>query len=201
MVYSFGFLIFVVLVVFVFFRCKHYVHIVILFISVWRVVKEMMTTSAWKDREHPCQILKIMFCYLQVSLYHLINTEPVFLVICDLICPCIFCLCCIVYKGNDGQKRRRLESSGRENQSPKPSSSGRVTEQQTKPDTPVVPSVRSRVQLLTRKQDGNQLLLILLLFFSKGSFQNSFPHVLAAEISEKATLWITAYWNWTFKNK
>ncbi|XP_041852757.1 anillin isoform X3 [Melanotaenia boesemani] len=55
---------------------------------------------------------------------------------------------------NDGQKRRRLEASGQENRSPKPSSSGRLAELETKPDTPIVPSVRSRVQLLTQRRDG-----------------------------------------------
>ncbi|KAM4572183.1 anillin, actin binding protein 2 isoform 2-T2 [Odontesthes bonariensis] len=56
---------------------------------------------------------------------------------------------------NDGQKRRRLEAAGQENRSPKPSSSGRLTELETKPDTPMVPSVRSRVQLLTQRRDGD----------------------------------------------
>lgn len=64
---------------------------------------------------------------------------------------------------NDGQKRRRLESAGRENHSPKPSSSGRIIELQTKPDTPMVPSVRSRVQLLTQKRDGSEPFFFFLL--------------------------------------
>ncbi|XP_074533005.1 anillin, actin binding protein 2 isoform X2 [Halichoeres trimaculatus] len=55
---------------------------------------------------------------------------------------------------NDGQKRRRLEASGQENRSPKPSTSGRRVELETKPDTPMVPSVRSRVHLLTQRQEG-----------------------------------------------
>lgn len=73
----------------------------------------------------------------------------------------------IMYKGKDGQKRRRLESAGRENHSPKPSSSGRQLELQTKPDTPMVPSVRSRVQLLTQKRGGNQPVFTFKLFFIK----------------------------------
>ncbi|KAF3854244.1 hypothetical protein F7725_022299 [Dissostichus mawsoni] len=48
---------------------------------------------------------------------------------------------------NDGQKRRRLEAAGQENCSPKPSS-GRKAELETKPDTPMVSSVRSRGELL-----------------------------------------------------
>lgn len=58
---------------------------------------------------------------------------------------------------NDGQKRRRLEAAGQENRSPKPSSSGRQAELETKPDTPMVPSVRSRVQQLTQRRDGNPI--------------------------------------------
>ncbi|XP_038561791.1 anillin isoform X6 [Micropterus salmoides] len=56
---------------------------------------------------------------------------------------------------NDGQKRRRLEAAGEENRSPKPSSSGRLAELDTKPDTPMVPSVRSRVQQLSQRREGN----------------------------------------------
>ncbi|XP_028441724.1 anillin, actin binding protein 2 isoform X6 [Perca flavescens] len=55
---------------------------------------------------------------------------------------------------NDGQKRRRLEAAGQENRSPKPSSSVRQAEVETKPDTPMVPSVRSRVQQLTQRREG-----------------------------------------------
>ncbi|XP_073327474.1 anillin, actin binding protein 2 isoform X3 [Pagrus major] len=55
---------------------------------------------------------------------------------------------------NDGQKRRRLGAAGQENRSPKPSSSGRIAELETKPDTPMVPSVRSRVQQLTQRREG-----------------------------------------------
>ncbi|KAI4825313.1 hypothetical protein KUCAC02_020999 [Chaenocephalus aceratus] len=54
---------------------------------------------------------------------------------------------------NDGQKRRRLEASGQENCSPKPSS-GRKAELEAKPDTPMVSSVRSRVQQLTQGREG-----------------------------------------------
>ncbi|KAM9753836.1 anillin, actin binding protein 2 isoform 2-T2 [Menidia menidia] len=57
---------------------------------------------------------------------------------------------------NDGLKRRRLEAAGQENRSPKQTSSGRLAELETKPDTPIVPSVRSRVQLLTQR-DGAPL--------------------------------------------
>ncbi|RVE72304.1 hypothetical protein OJAV_G00060520 [Oryzias javanicus] len=57
-------------------------------------------------------------------------------------------------ESNDGQKRPRLESAGQENRSPKPSSSGRLAELQAKPDTPIVPSVRSRVQLFSQTQEG-----------------------------------------------
>ncbi|XP_023117512.2 anillin isoform X1 [Amphiprion ocellaris] len=60
-------------------------------------------------------------------------------------------------EANDGQKRRRLEASGQENRSPKPSSSGRLAELEMKPDTPMVPSVRSRVQQLTQRRDGAPL--------------------------------------------
>nr|XP_033490095.1 uncharacterized protein si:dkey-30c15.10 isoform X2 [Epinephelus lanceolatus] len=55
---------------------------------------------------------------------------------------------------NDGQKRRRLEAAGQENRSPKPSSSGRLAELEMKPDTPMVPSVRTRVQQLTQRREG-----------------------------------------------
>ncbi|XP_043980772.1 anillin isoform X3 [Gambusia affinis] len=56
----------------------------------------------------------------------------------------------------DGLKRRRLEAAGQENLTPEASSSGRLAEFQAKPDTPVIPSVRSRVQLLTQRKDGNE---------------------------------------------
>uniref|UniRef100_A0A674N058 Anillin, actin binding protein 2 n=1 Tax=Takifugu rubripes TaxID=31033 RepID=A0A674N058_TAKRU len=56
--------------------------------------------------------------------------------------------------GSDGQKRRRVEPAGRENRSPEASSSGRLAGLQTRAEPPTVPSVRSRVQLLTRRQDG-----------------------------------------------
>ncbi|KAM6926330.1 anillin, actin binding protein 2 isoform 2-T2 [Lycodopsis pacificus] len=55
---------------------------------------------------------------------------------------------------DDGQKRRRLEAAGQENRSPKASSSGRLAELDTKPDTPMVPSIRSRVQQLTQRREG-----------------------------------------------
>ncbi|XP_062276827.1 anillin, actin binding protein 2 [Scomber scombrus] len=56
---------------------------------------------------------------------------------------------------NDGQKRRRLEAAGQENRNPKPSSSrGRLADLDMKPDTPIVPSVRSRVQQLTQRREG-----------------------------------------------
>ncbi|XP_047453441.1 anillin isoform X5 [Mugil cephalus] len=62
-------------------------------------------------------------------------------------------------ENNSGQKRRRLETAGQENCSPdspssSSSSSGRLTELQMKPDTPMVPSVRSRVQQLTQRREG-----------------------------------------------
>lgn len=56
---------------------------------------------------------------------------------------------------NDGQKRRRLGAAGQENRSPKPFSSGRLAELETKADTPMVPSVLSRVQQLTQRREGN----------------------------------------------
>ncbi|XP_063733144.1 anillin, actin binding protein 2 isoform X6 [Eleginops maclovinus] len=56
-------------------------------------------------------------------------------------------------EGNDGQKRRRLEAAGQENRSPRPSS-GRKAELMAKPDTPMVSSVRSRVQQLTQRREG-----------------------------------------------
>ncbi|XP_059191824.1 LOW QUALITY PROTEIN: anillin, actin binding protein 2 [Centropristis striata] len=55
---------------------------------------------------------------------------------------------------NDGQKRRRLEAAGQENCSPQASSSGRLAELEMKPDTPMVPSVRSRVQQFTQRREG-----------------------------------------------
>ncbi|XP_032378192.1 anillin-like isoform X2 [Etheostoma spectabile] len=54
----------------------------------------------------------------------------------------------------DGQKRRRLEAAGQENLSPKPCSFVRLAEVETKPDTPMVPSVRSRVHQLTQRREG-----------------------------------------------
>lgn len=65
----------------------------------------------------------------------------------------IFLFCFAEVK--DSQKRRRLEAAGQENRSPKPSSSRRLAELETKPDTPIVPSVRSRVLQLTQRRDGN----------------------------------------------
>ncbi|XP_078139265.1 anillin, actin binding protein 2 [Centroberyx gerrardi] len=59
---------------------------------------------------------------------------------------------------NDGQKRRRLETAGQENRSPEPSSSGRLAELEMKPDTPAVPSIRSRVQQLTQRREGGAVL-------------------------------------------
>ncbi|XP_029951584.1 anillin-like [Salarias fasciatus] len=53
----------------------------------------------------------------------------------------------------DGQKRRRVEAAGRENRSSNPSSA-RLVEAKTKPDTPIVPSVRSLVQQLSQRGDG-----------------------------------------------
>ncbi|XP_029992837.1 anillin, actin binding protein 2 [Sphaeramia orbicularis] len=58
---------------------------------------------------------------------------------------------------NDGQKRRRLEVTGQENRNPQPVSSGRLAEREAKPDTPIVPSVRSRVQQLTQRREGGAL--------------------------------------------
>ncbi|XP_056137710.1 anillin, actin binding protein 2 [Lampris incognitus] len=55
---------------------------------------------------------------------------------------------------NYGQKRQRLERAGLENCSPKPLSYGRLAKQEVKPDTPVIQSVRSRVQQLAQKRDG-----------------------------------------------
>ncbi|XP_054632141.1 anillin isoform X5 [Dunckerocampus dactyliophorus] len=57
---------------------------------------------------------------------------------------------------NDGQKHPRLESSGQENCTPVASSSGRGAELMIKPDTPIVPSVRTRVQQLAQKGDVAQ---------------------------------------------
>ncbi|XP_029378850.1 anillin, actin binding protein 2 isoform X2 [Echeneis naucrates] len=58
---------------------------------------------------------------------------------------------------NDGQKRQCLEAPGLENHSPNPYNSGRLVELGTKPDTPVIPSVRSRVQQLTQRREGAPL--------------------------------------------
>uniref|UniRef100_A0A3B5MZT8 PH domain-containing protein n=1 Tax=Xiphophorus couchianus TaxID=32473 RepID=A0A3B5MZT8_9TELE len=79
----------------------------------------------------------------------------------------------------DGLKRRRLEAAGQENLTPEPSSSGRLTEFQAKPDTPVIPSVRSRVQLLAQRKDG---------FFAQRSFShpgNESPSVSSKGVSER----------------
>ncbi|XP_031598487.1 anillin isoform X2 [Oreochromis aureus] len=61
---------------------------------------------------------------------------------------------CSAPETSDSQKRRRLEAAGQENRCPEASSSGRRAELETKPDTPIVPSVRSRVQQLTQRRDG-----------------------------------------------
>ncbi|XP_005751257.1 anillin, actin binding protein 2 isoform X6 [Pundamilia nyererei] len=61
---------------------------------------------------------------------------------------------CSAPETNDSQKRRRVEAAGQENHCPEASSSGRRAELETKPDTPIVPSVRSRVQQLTQRRDG-----------------------------------------------
>uniref|UniRef100_A0A3Q2D869 Anillin, actin binding protein 2 n=1 Tax=Cyprinodon variegatus TaxID=28743 RepID=A0A3Q2D869_CYPVA len=53
--------------------------------------------------------------------------------------------------------RRRLEAAGEENRSPQPCSSRHLAEFKTKPDTPIIPSVQSRVQLLTQRKDGISL--------------------------------------------
>ncbi|XP_032405223.1 anillin, actin binding protein 2 isoform X1 [Xiphophorus hellerii] len=79
----------------------------------------------------------------------------------------------------DGLKRRRLEAAGQENLTPEPSSSGRLTEFQAKPDTPVIPSVRSRVQLLAQRKDGS---------FAQRSFShpgNESPSVTSKGVSER----------------
>ncbi|XP_043980778.1 anillin isoform X8 [Gambusia affinis] len=79
----------------------------------------------------------------------------------------------------DGLKRRRLEAAGQENLTPEASSSGRLAEFQAKPDTPVIPSVRSRVQLLTQRKDG---------FFAQRSFShpgNEGPSVPSKGVSER----------------
>ncbi|CAI5668116.1 unnamed protein product [Oreochromis niloticus] len=60
---------------------------------------------------------------------------------------------CSAPETSDSQKRRRLEAAGQENRCPE-ASSGRRAELETKPDTPIVPSVRSRVQQLTQRRDG-----------------------------------------------
>lgn len=57
---------------------------------------------------------------------------------------------------NDGQKRRRLDGAGQENCSPKLSSSQRLAELGIKPDTPIVPSVRSRLEQLSQRREGGQ---------------------------------------------
>ncbi|KAM9375754.1 anillin, actin binding protein 2 isoform 2-T2 [Pholidichthys leucotaenia] len=61
---------------------------------------------------------------------------------------------CPAAEMNNGQKRPRLEATGQENCSPQPSISGRMIELEIKPDTPIVPSVRSRVQQLTQRREG-----------------------------------------------
>ncbi|MEQ2158233.1 hypothetical protein GOODEAATRI_010193 [Goodea atripinnis] len=76
------------------------------------------------------------------------------IVLCKCLTPVRFALSGI----KDGLKRRRLEAAGRENQSPELASSRLLAEFQPKPDTPIIPSVRSRVQLLTQRNDGNFLM-------------------------------------------
>lgn len=85
--------------------------------------------------------------YLQQSLQLFIFVTYVF--------SCNLKLWSYVSEGKDGQKRQRLEAAGQENHSPKHSSSGHHPEPGTKPDTPIVPSVRSRVLQLTQRRGGN----------------------------------------------
>ncbi|KAM9808097.1 anillin, actin binding protein 2 [Neosynchiropus ocellatus] len=59
---------------------------------------------------------------------------------------------------NDAQKRRRLDVAGQENCSPKLSSSGRLAELKIRQDTPIVPSVRSRLEQLTQKHTAQRCL-------------------------------------------
>lgn len=76
----------------------------------------------------------------------------------------LFCLSEV----RDSQKRRRLEAAGQENQNPKPTCSRRL-EQETKPDTPMVPSIRSRVLQLTQRPDGKSTRFESLCEFCYGS--------------------------------
>lgn len=166
------------------------------FSSVWRLARTTVVTSAWRDRELLCQILKttssrqvsflyfantfvkwneslpwcfsfLQFKYIPLPLkiltklehydYLLMKTVFVGVNICKLhvwSSLCIFPL--YVSEINDGQKRRRLEAPGVENQSPKPSNSGRIAELGIKADTPIVPSIFSRVQQLTQRREGRK---------------------------------------------
>lgn len=83
-------------------------------------------------------------------LYRILNTQSW----CFNACTFVFVHFCEISEVNDGQKRRRLEPAGQENRSPKPSSSGRLDELKMKQDTPMVPSVQSRVQQLTQRRQG-----------------------------------------------
>lgn len=133
-------------------------------VTVWRLVRNL-SVSTWRDREPLCQILRTMFSHHQVCLsvypcssassqysWHICNSFSV------IYLPLLIVLV-YISEVNDGQKRRRLGVAGQENRSPKPSTSGRLFELGTKPDTPIVPSVHSRVQQLTQRRDGNNNLL------------------------------------------
>ncbi|XP_067357815.1 anillin, actin binding protein 2 isoform X2 [Channa argus] len=57
-------------------------------------------------------------------------------------------------EGNDGQKRRCLEAPGQENHSPNQPTSADLVEVGTKPDPPIVPSVRPRILQLSQRREG-----------------------------------------------
>lgn len=113
--------------------------------------QETASTPVRLWRQHPLSSRSISTC---------VNKQ---IWICVLFSLCIFVsvFLCNITGVNDGQKRRRLEPTGRENRSPTPSSSGRAQELMIKLDTPIIPSVRSRVQQLTQRREGKLELKVL----------------------------------------
>lgn len=123
----------------------------------------MATIWAWRDREHRCRIQRTITAQHQVCLwlkpmsrFLLLYIYKIYIYLQEGV-PFACRLCLTVSETNDSQKRRRLEAAGQENHCPEASSSGRRAELETKPDTPIVPSVRSRVQQLTQRRDGKWL--------------------------------------------
>lgn len=126
----------------------------------WRQLEETESPSVRLWRQ--C-LLSIRFVYQRIFVrlcdgrfisQYIPNIHSSILLICDWRFVSFDSLV-YISEVNDGQKRRRLEAAGQENRSPKASTSGRLVELETKADTPIVPSVRSRVQQLTQRREGN----------------------------------------------